>query len=531
MTSSFFADLKMACRFFFGLKGYLDKTMTFGEARRVVAERLAQRQENFLKILARGVFGYEKSPYLKLFQHAGLRYADVEKLVLERGLEGALGHLKDNGVYFTIEEFKGKKPVRRPGLEFMVEERDFDNPYILPGYESVTGGTRSAGTRVMVDFDFLAQAASHEGLVMDMHGLSQAPVVIMHPVFPYGAGMAVMLKLAKFGIYPLKWFSVLDERSVAISLRSRLAMLYLMYAGRLFGAKFPRPEFYGFKDIGKVIQSISHILQNRGACYIAASVSPALRICLAAGAQGLGLGGVTFHGAGEPLTAAKIKEIESVGAKFVLHYCFTEAGLLASSCAHPSSADDMHFFKDSFALIARKRPWGDSDVNAFLVTTLLASAPKVLLNVESGDYGRIEERSCGCFYEGCGLSTHLYDIRSFEKLSAEAMTFYGSDIARIAEEVLPERFGGSGLDYQFVEETSREGVTGLVLYASPRLGPLEDKEITTVVLDELKKGRDADRMMAETWKQAGTIKVRRAEPLTTKSGKLYPVHIFKEGGL
>lgn len=531
MTPTFFADLKMAFRFFSGLKGYLDKRMTFAEARRVVAERLVQRQENFLNILAKGVFGYEKSPYLKLFRHAGLRYADAEKIVQDRGLLGALEMFKDAGVYITIEEFKGREPVRRTGLEFRVEEKDFDNPYILPGYESVTGGTRSAGTRVMVDFDFLMQAAPHEGLVMDMHGLSQAPVVIMHPVFPYGAGMAVMLKLAKFGAYPQRWFSVLDERNVAISCRSRLAMLYLMYAGRSFGAKFPRPEYYGFKDIGKVVQSISNILQSRGACYIASSVSPALRLCLAAKAQGVDLRGVTFHGAGEPLTAAKIKAIGSVGAKFVLHYCFTEAGLLASSCARPSSADDMHLFDDSFALIARKRPWGGTEVNAFLVTTLLKSAPKILLNVESGDYGRIEQRPCGCFYDGLGLSTHLYDIRSFEKLSAEAMTFYGSDIARIAEDVLPEKFGGSGLDYQFVEETSQEGLTRLVLYASPRLGPLESARLVAVVLEELKKGRDADRMMAQVWEQAGTLVVRRAEPLTTKAGKFYPVHMAQEGGL
>jgi hypothetical protein len=60
-----------------------------------------------------------------------------------------------------------------------------------------------------------------------------------------------------------------------------------------------------------------------------------------------------------------------------------------------------------------------------------------MLNVESDDYGVVEERACGCALAEFGFNLHLHTIRSHEKLTSEAMNFLGHDLIRVVEEVLP----------------------------------------------------------------------------------------------
>jgi len=91
-------------------------------------------------------------------------------------------------------------------------------------------------------------------------------------------------------------------------------------------------------------------------------------------------------------------------------------------------------------------PGSDITVDAFHFTTLLPTARKLLLNVESDDYGVVETRSCGGPLESYGYTEHLRQIRSFRKLTGEGVTLVGSEMLRILEEVLPARFGGSPLD-------------------------------------------------------------------------------------
>ena len=43
-------------------------TLTLDEARRIVSERMAQREKNFLRLVERGVYGYARSPYLPLLK-------------------------------------------------------------------------------------------------------------------------------------------------------------------------------------------------------------------------------------------------------------------------------------------------------------------------------------------------------------------------------------------------------------------------------------------------------------------------------
>ena len=150
-----------------------------------------------------------------------------------------------------------------------------------------------------------------------------------------------------------------------------------------------------------------------------------------------------------------------------------------------------------------------------------------MLNVENGDYGVIETRRCGCIFDELGLTEHLHDIRSFEKFTTQGMTLFGIDLFRIVEKVLPDRFGGSSIDYQILEEEDRDGRIYMTIVARPELGELEENEIIKVVLSEIRKGNDAYRMAAEMWSQTRTMRVKRINPVTTPGAKLLSIYTLK----
>jgi hypothetical protein len=128
------------------------------------------------------------------------------------------------------------------------------------------------------------------------------------------------------------------------------------------------------------------------------------------------------------------------------------------------------------------------------------------------------------------MTTHLRDIRSFQKLTGEGVTLIGSDMVRILEEVLPSRFGGSPLDFQLLEEEDDAGFTRLSLIVSPRVD-LEDEDLVIeAVLQELGSGDAAADISRAVWSQAGTLRIRRTEPVLTARGKLLPLHMVKRGG-
>jgi hypothetical protein len=158
----------------------------------------------------------------------------------------------------------------------------------------------------------------------------------------------------------------------------------------------------------------------------------------------------------------------------------------------------------------------------------LPTAPKLLLNVESDDYGTIESRACGCALESCGFTEHLRLIRSFRKLTGEGVTLVGGEMLRVLEEVLPASFGGSPLDYQLLEEEDEEGFTRLSLLVSPEVDGADDEgEVVEAVLEALGQGSVSADLARAVWAQAGSLRVRRRKPVWTARGKLMPLHLAR----
>jgi hypothetical protein len=252
----------------------------------------------------------------------------------------------------------------------------------------------------------------------------------------------------------------------------------------------------------------------------------AMRVSVAAQEQGISLAGLTFLTGGEPSTPAKVARITASGARWVPTYSSTEVGNIGIGCARPAGGVDIHLYKDLHAVIQAPRDVAGSalTVPAFYFTTLLPSAPKILLNVEIGDYGIIESRSCGCPLEGYGFTDHLREIRSFGLLTSEGTTVLVAKMTWVLEEVLPARFGGSALDYQIIEREDADGLTRLDLLVHPRLRLTDEAAVVQTVITHLSGLR------RNLWTEAGTIRVRRAAPVVSARGKFIPVHLARSTG-
>ncbi len=519
---------KMYWRFTRNLRKFYKEKVTIEQAQKVIKERLENREKNLLAIVKGAIYENENSPYLKLLRLAGCEYGDFERMVKSDGIEATLRKLCQEGVYISIEEFKGKKEVNRGSKVFQFKTSDFDNPLLAGHFQTRSSSSRSAGTRTIYDLDYLTENYAYHIVTMyDAYEALRLPISIWFPII--SSGPLLMLSYAKVGIVPVRWFSPVEKRGFKPSFEHRFFANYIVFLSRIFGVKMPSPEYMPVGDAIKVAQWIADTKKKKGACVVASYTSAAVAICQAARENGLDIAGTKFPVGGEPLTDAKRKEIESVGATTLTGFGFIEGGFVGIGCLQPVAKDEIHLTSDCFALIQQPRevPHAAVSVDALLFTSLLLSTPKVLLNVESGDYGTVEERNCGCRLEELGLTTHIHGIRGFDKLTSGGMTFVGTDMVRIIEEVLPSKFGGASTDYQMVEEEDEKGKTSMSVIVSPEVGDIDEAELKKAILDELAKGADTQRMMVQVWSQSKTIRVKRVRPYITAGGKLLPLHIQK----
>jgi hypothetical protein len=243
--------------------------------------------------------------------------------------------------------------------------------------------------------------------------------------------------------------------------------------------------------------------------------------------QGVELEGVHFTVTGEPLTTARLAAIRRAGADAVGRYAIMECGAIGMGCLDPCAADDVHLLHDLHGVIQTTASPGRAPL---WVSSLRPTAPFLLLNVSMGDHAVLEERACGCPMDGLGWTTHLHGIRSVEKLTAGGMTFLDVDVARILDEVLPARFGGTPTDYQLIEEEGPAGRPCLRLLVSPSVGPADGASVASAFLDALGAGDGVDRVMGLVWREGGFLGVERQSPRTTPAGKILHVHVGARNG-
>jgi hypothetical protein len=245
---------------------------------------------------------------------------------------------------------------------------------------------------------------------------------------------------------------------------------------------------------------------------------------VAAREHGLDLTGTLFRLGGEPLTPARAAVVASTGSRAASSYSMAELGRIGVPCAAPTSTDDLHLLTDKLAVLVRPRSGAREDAaSALHFTTLRPTSPKLMINVETDDYAVVQDRRCGCLIGELGFSRHVHAIRSHEKLTSEGMTFEGSEVLTLVEETLPARFGGAPTDYQLVDEVDSE-LPSVAIVVSPGVGDVDEDEVVRVVLAALEQGGAGSRLMTGLWRDGGTLRVVRREPIATPPGKVLPIH-------
>ncbi len=524
------SSAKMYARFAVGFRSFLRKRITLPEARDLVRRRMQEREANFLRMVERGIFGYPASPYLPLLKLAGCELGDIRDMVRTKGMDATLRSLREAGVYVSFEEFKGRQPIERDGIVVPVGPRTFDNPYTRHAYEAESGGTTGAGTRVAHDLDDIASRSPLAMLAHDAQGSLSVPKAVWRGVLPNAVGVGIMLSSSLTGHLPERWFSPTSSRDRRTPMKFRIANLCIVEVARLHGVPIPRPEHVTLDQAAIVARWAAEKLKEHPVCHVNTSGGMAVRVSLAAQEEGLDLTGAMLNLGGEPPTPAKVRAVGKSGARHIANYHCSGVGAIGFGCANPVDCNDQHFVAAHLAMIQFPRtvPGMDFEVNAFNMTSLMPTAPKILLNVEIDDYGTVEERSCGCPLGELGLTTHIRDIRSFRKLTGEGITLIGSDMEYILDTVLPERFGGSLIDYQLWEEEDEQGLTRLTLIVSPRVQLDDEQAVIDTVLQTLTTMNSGAEGARAIWAQAGSLRIKRAEPFWTSRGKLMPLHLVKQ---
>jgi len=264
-------------------------------------------------------------------------------------------------------------------------------------------------------------------------------------------------------------------------------------------------------------------------CLVTGGVSRSVRVAAAAIECGLDIEGTAFLASGEALTTAKRAVIERTGSEVLSLYVISEIGSVGIACRKLREDNGVHVTLDTVAVIGRRRPAPLSGVvvDSLLFTTLLPFAPLVLINVEMDDAGALDLGPCDCPLAAFGYHQRIRRLYSYGKLTGQGATLEGNDLLRILEEMLPARFGGSPVDYQLVE---REGPhqTEIELRVHPRIPGLSEQLVRDFFLGQI-RALWGGSLTRREWTHTAGFRVVFAEPLTTLTGKVLPLHLLGEG--
>lgn len=519
------ATLRLTARFIRRVPRLLRHPISADGADRLRETGLRERESAFLDKLLRAVYKRPSSPYARLFAHAGCEFGDSERLVREVGLEGALRELARAGVYLTIDEFKGRRPVRRGSLSFDCGADAVRNPLSAFHLAVRSGGTRSAGTPVLMDLAFVRGCGAATSAFLRAWGDDGWRKAVWETP---GAGARFrLLKYASFGALPERWFSQLDPAAPQLDPVFRWSERATRWSARLAGVGFPAPEYVSLEDPLPIARWMEAVAKAGSNPYLFTFPSSAVRLASAAVDAGIPLTGARILLGGEPITPARLGSLRTAGATALPRYGSMEVGPVGYGCLAPEATDDVHVLRDLHALIqppAAVQTAEGLPANALLITALHRASPFLMLNTSMGDQAELAERPCGCAVAELGYPDHLTAIRSFEKLTSEGMTFDNADVIGVLDTLLPAQLGGAPTDYQLVEQEDDTGRPRLRLFVHPRLGELDEERVKETFLRGVESGGATEAMMGLLWRQAELLTVVRAAPVQTRAGKIQHLH-------
>lgn len=517
------------------LPSFLRHPLDPDQAQSILRERRERREIDFLDLAAQAIYSNPASPYRQLLSLAGCEYGDLEKLTYREGVEGALRTLFQHGVYFTTDEFKGRRPTVRGSSTIAVDPTRLRNPNAALHLFTQTSGSRGARTRVPIDIAHIRDRAVNFCLHLDASGGARWSYALWG--VPGGSRINRLLQYAHAGHTPVRWFSQVDPNSPL--LRSRFGWTARVWSARvlrwgsvLAGVPLPSPQYVPQDNPLPIAQWMAEVLRAGGTPHLHCFASWAVRLCQTACDAGIDIEGAQFSLTGEPFTANRQTVIHEAGAAAVPVYGMDETGgLISHGCLAPNAPDDTHLYDDLHALIQSESDDMDPALppGALLISSLRKTAPLILLNVSTGDRADVVQRECSCPLERLGWRTHLQTIRSFEKLTVGGMALLDSDVIRVLEEVLPVRFGGGPTHYQLLEDETNQGQPRLRLLIDPLVGPLDVAAVADAFLTAIASTKSGGWIEQLVWRQGDVLRVERRTPRRTASGKIQHVHLERSG--
>ena len=527
--NSDFNNIKRALELAKALPKFFRQRVALEQAEEEVKKLLETRVERFLELVRAQIYQRPGSPYLKLLRHAGCEFSDLQTHVRRHGLEETLVKLAGEGVYLTSDEFKGKTEVVRGGECFRVSPGDFERRKSSAGFAMQSSGTRNKPITTFSPLEWRTLQALGVAIFYSAHDLFSCAHAVYEPII--AGRMTFVVINGKLGIPTGRWFALkVAVHSVPEDKYHYVNARLVAMIGSWFGVGIANPEYL---EVGDVKPILKWILENRRQgknCCITTVTSNAVRIARSALETGLPLIGTSFHASGEPLTQAKKQLIEAAGAHTAPHYGPGGGNGSVLGCGNPRFIDEMHVPQTMFTLVEHPKPldYGAPPIYPLMLTTLHRSAPRLLFNVENGDYASMTTRDCGCPLQKVGFIQHLHTIRSFEKFTSEGMNYFTTDLFELIEQTIPSEFGGGLGDYQLVEEEDDSGQTRLTLLVHPAVTGLNEANLLARLQQGLAQGSRNNRFMSKLWLDAGTFRVRREVPYASARGKILPLHIKHE---
>ncbi|MEW5817218.1 MAG: hypothetical protein AB1798_17715 [Spirochaetota bacterium] len=509
------------------ISSFLKKPINAELANLIIQERIKNREKDFLIMLKTSIFNQPESPYLKLMEISGCKWADIQELVGKDGVEGTLTALYNNGIYLTSHEFHGRHPVERGSTRFHINPLSLRNPYAKKHVPVRSSGSRSSGIPVLMDLAFFQDTAVDTVAYLAARESLESRKAIWE--VPGGVAVYRILTLSCSGTPPEKWFSQLDVNSGNMGLRYRGSAKVLEYGARLARVPMPAPQHVSLDNPLPIIRWMQKCLSEGRTPHLFTFASSAVRLCLYAYDAQIDLKGVQITMSGEPTTRTRLEIVQRSNAEAFPAIGSAECGYLGYGCLKPNAPDDVHFLKDLNAVIQPGLVAQGSHLreNSLLISSLRSHAPIIMLNVSLGDMAFMDKKECGCPLGELGLDTHIHGIRSFEKLTSGGMTFFDSDLIQILEIDLPAQFGGSATDYQLIEDEDAEGKPLLKLIVHPKLGNLPESKVKEAFLNSVASHGGAEKLMSKIWRAGDMLSVESGYPKTTSTGKIQHMHIMR----
>lgn len=515
------SSLREAARRTVGLARFLNQPLDPAEIEPIMRRRMAEREANFLATVRDGILANPSNPMGQLMRMADIGFEDVEARVRESGIDGALEELREGGVYITLDEFKGRKPLERHGRRVDFRPGDLARRHSEGQFHVATGGSSGRPAKVPLGYGYLEQYTVNVALTVEVGAGLDTPLIMWFPVYPSPAGLLTTLMLARAGAAPVSWFA----QTLETTRTSGLTTWATLGIARLLGNRVPFPRGSALNAPDPVLDAIRDRLDRGGRCVLYTYVSSAVRVCRLAADRGIRLDGLTVLCSSEPITAARRQLMESTGARVVPMYWITEVGLVGAACPDGCpEADEVHVYQDSVAVIRAGDASGSGPGDgALYFTPLLDTFSTAYLNLELGDRARLESRPCGCLLGQLGLSQRVVHVRSASRLTLGGMSLAATDLFDLVERVLPERHGGVAGDYQVVEEWSEDDAD-LVIRVRPGDGALDEAAVRRSFLDALGERHPLEaRMLADS----DAVRVVERQPHVTDGGKIHPVAVVR----